>query len=102
VANGHGGKRNGAGRPRGVNSRRGLAIEGDWESDAKEAMALIRQFMQDTKLPARLRFDCAREILDRRIGRPPQHKTVDATVSILKGYEGISPDDWDDDDSDQG
>ncbi len=80
MADGHGGKRKGAGRPRGVNSRRSAVMSEILGDDAQEAIALLRLFMRDPKQTARLRKDCAIELLDRAIGRPTQHQISDTEI----------------------
>ncbi len=101
MTDGRGGKREGAGRPKGSrNGRpaRAAKVAEGMGDDVQEALKLLREFMRNKKLAERLRKDCAIELLDRAIGRPAQHKIIDATVSVLKGYADISPDDWDEDD----
>ena len=100
MTGGRGGRRPGAGRPKGSrNGRpaRAAKVAEGMGDDVQEALALLREFMRNKKLAERLRKDCAIELLDRAIGRPAQHKIVDATVSVVKEYVGWSPENWDDD-----
>ncbi len=105
MSNGHGGKRNGSGRPRGSKTQKTLIREkaiAEAGVDAEYALGLFITWQKDKNKNDSFRAGCAREVMDRVWGRPTQHKIVDATVSILKGYADISPDDWDeDDDSDE-
>lgn len=100
MLNGHGGKRNGAGRPRGSKSQRTLIREtgiAEAAADAEFALGLFVDAMRDEKMDLAARLVCGREVMDRVWGRPTQHKIIDATVETVKEYVGISPDDWDED-----
>ena len=75
MADGRGGARAGAGRPRGSKSQRTIlkerALE-DANGDAEEALAFIISVMHDTKAPIRLRVDCAKDVADRVFGKATQ------------------------------
>jgi len=108
VADGHGGRRKGAGRPRGskgAKSQKTVIREkalAEANGDAEYALGLFVTTAKDAEVPLGTRLICGREVMDRVWGRPTQHKTLDAVVNVIKGYEGVNPDDWDDDgDSDE-
>lgn len=72
MANGHGGSRPGAGRKQSaITVLKGKAIE-EAHDDAKYALALFVDFMQNKRLPKRFRADCAREVMDRVWGKAKQ------------------------------
>jgi len=75
MADGRGGARPGAGRPRGSKSQRTIlkerALE-DANGDAEEALAFIISVMHDPKAPLRLRVDCAKDVADRVFGKATQ------------------------------
>jgi len=101
VAGTNGGRRPGAGRPKGSRNKKTIIREkalAEAEADAEYALGLFVQGMRGELADKSVILYCAREVMDRVWGRPTQHKVVDATVSLVKGYEDISPDDWDEDD----
>lgn len=61
-ANGHGGRRKGAGRPRGSRNKATLA---------REAFGVLAEAMADGKAPWAVRVKAAGMVLDRAYGRPP-------------------------------
>jgi len=67
-----GGKRSGAGRkPKAITVlKRKLAEEK--RDDAEYAFGLFVAFMQSNDTDARLRIECAKEVLDRVLGKPSQ------------------------------
>ncbi len=93
MTDGRGGKRQGAGRPKGSkNGRpaRAAKVAEGMGDDVQEALRLLREFMRNKKLTPRLRKDCAIELLDRAIGRPAQHHTADVAVvwEVVYGDDG--------------
>lgn len=84
MANGHGGRRRGAGRPAGSRNRATLAREAGAvtltelarESTA-DAIAALRQVMLDTEAPASARIAAATALLDRAWGRPWSRVALD-------------------------
>ncbi len=84
MANGHGGRRPGAGRPAGSRNRSTLAREAGAvtlaelarESTADAIMAL-RQVMLDAEAPASARIAAATALLDRAYGRPSPRVELD-------------------------
>lgn len=83
MANGHGGRRQGAGRkPKIVKEieRKAIAEAGP---DAEYALGLHISFMRDVDLPEKLRADCGRVVMDRVWGKPQQKMDV---TSDGKGF----------------
>jgi hypothetical protein len=78
--NSHGGRRSGAGRPRGALGRRGGVLQMSLASLAREyaeeAITTLATIMKDEAAPASARIRAAIEILDRGYGRPPQSREV--------------------------
>ena len=79
-----GGKRRGAGRPKGSRALTLLAPTGErmafYEAARqydKEALRLIASVMMDAKQPTSLRLAAANDLLDRAYGRPPIAVQVD-------------------------
>ena len=70
--NGHGGKRPGAGRPKGSKSstleRREMRAEA--KKHGKWAIDFLARLMKNPKQPMSLRRECARDLLDRGYGKP--------------------------------
>ena len=87
---------------------RGLAEE--WQKDVRvQALYTLESAAQEAAqvkvdgLHSRkdnIRQDAASEVLDRVLGKPTQHiaQEVSGQIQVVKGYIGISPDDWDKDD----
>jgi hypothetical protein len=80
-----GGKRAGAGRPKGSRASTLLAPTGEWMSFYEaarqydqEALRVIASVFMDEKQPAALRLAAANDLLDRAYGRPPV--AIDATT----------------------
>jgi hypothetical protein len=80
-----GGKRRGAGRPKGSRALTLLAPTGErmafYEAARqydKEALRLIASVMMDANQPTSLRLAAANDLLDRAYGRPPMAVQVDA------------------------
>ena len=80
-----GGKRRGAGRPKGSRALTLLAPTGErmafYEAARlydKEALRVIASVMMDAKQPTSLRLAAANDLLDRAYGRPPV--AIDATT----------------------
>ena len=95
MTDGRGGKRPGAGRPKGSkNGRpaRAAKVAEGMGDDVQEALRLLREFMRNKKLTPRLRKDCAIELLDRAIGRPTQHQVVDEAIVWEWAYADEDPD----------
>ena len=74
-----GGKRSGAGRPKGSRALTLLAPTGErmafYETARRydqEALRVIASVMMDEKQPASLRLAAANDLLDRGYGKPPQ------------------------------
>ena len=84
MANGHGGRRRGSGRPAGSRNRSTLAREAGAvtlaelarESTADAIMAL-REVMLDSEAPASARISAATALLDRAYGRPSPRAELD-------------------------
>ena len=83
-----GGKRHGAGRPKGSRALTLLAPTGErmafYEAARqydKEALRVIASVMMDPEQPASLRLAAANDLLDRAYGRPPV--AIDATARQL-------------------
>jgi hypothetical protein len=83
-----GGKRLGAGRPKGSRALTLLAPTGERMSFyeaarqyEKEALQVIVSVLRDAKQPASLRLAAANDVLDRAYGRPPV--AIDATTRAL-------------------
>ena len=77
-ANGHGGRRKGAGRPRGSRNKATLAREAGLPDAveaareiAGEAFGVLAEAMADGKAPWAVRVKAAGIVLDRAYGRPP-------------------------------
>src|SRR5215469_4687727 len=86
-----GGKRRGAGRPKGSRALTLLAPTGErmafYEAARqydKEALRLIASLMMDAKQPASLRLAAANDLLDRAYGRPPLSVEVDRRQTEFK------------------
>lgn len=80
VANGHGGRRPGAGRPKGSTGSKSLrtiirekAIE-EAGDDAKYALGLFVDSARDEKLELAMRLMCGKEVMDRVWGKPTQRQ----------------------------
>lgn len=72
MANGHGGKRPGAGKkPKPISAIRDKAIE-EAADDAKYALGLYVSVMRDDKSDMTLRLQCAKEVKDTVWGKPSQ------------------------------
>lgn len=78
TGNGHGGRRPGAGRPKGSKNRATLAREAGLPDAVEAARAYavaawraLAEVMKDPKAPAAARVKAASEILSRAYGRPP-------------------------------
>lgn len=85
MANGHGGRRPGAGRkPKAITTLRKLALE-NAGSDAERALAFVVSVMDNSKQPVRMRYAAAVEIMDRVWGRSTQRQEVtgDSTAPIV-------------------
>ena len=83
MSNGHGGKRAGAGRPKGSRGQRTLVREkaiAEAGADAEYALGLFVQGMRGELGDSSVRLYCAREVMDRVWGRPTQRKIVDKAV----------------------
>jgi hypothetical protein len=74
MAYGHGGRREGAGRPQGASSHRNLLFgtlaAGLARKYDAEAVNTLASIMEDERAPSRTRLEAVREILDRGHGRP--------------------------------
>ena len=80
MPNGHGGKRKGAGRPKGSKTQKTIIREkaiAQAGADAEYALGLFTTWQQDETKSDGFRAMCAREVMDRVLGRPTQHKIVD-------------------------
>ena len=76
MADGWGGARPGAGRPKGSKSTQTLLKEkalSEADEDARYALGLIIGWMRDEKQDDTFRRICAIEVLDRVWGKPTQH-----------------------------
>jgi len=73
--NPHGGKREGAGRPRGPTAFKHLRELA--QSGTEEAIGTIADMMNDESNPARLRFAAIKVILERGWGKPPKGEVVE-------------------------
>lgn len=75
----YGGKREGAGRPKGVKDRVTVELKATLTDTAKaytvQAMQALADIMLDEKAPAAARATCANSILDRGWGKPAQPLT---------------------------
>lgn len=76
MANGHGGKRQGAGRKPGSKSRATKQAKATLsklaQALAPEALETLAEIMKDVEAPAAARVSAANAILDRGYGRPVQ------------------------------
>ena len=100
MAGANGGRRPGAGRPKGSRNKKTIIRDkaiADAGADAEYAFGLFVQGMRGELADKSVILYCAREVMDRVWGRPTQHKIVDATVDVVKEYVGWSPENWDDD-----
>ena len=74
-SNGHGGRRRGAGRPRGAVGRQDRVLRTSSASVARKhteaAIATLAMIMKDEGEPAAVRVHAANDVLDRGYGRPP-------------------------------
>jgi len=80
-----GGRRQGAGRPRGALGRRGAVLHMELGSRAREhaevALMTLVTIMKDKGAPASARIHAATEILNRGHGRSPQSLQVQTSSS---------------------
>ena len=90
--NGHGGKRPGAGRPKGRRNRATLAREAGLPDAVEAARALVDDVwemlgavVRDPEAPAAARVRAGLAILDRAYGKPPLPKT--RSVALLTPEE---------------
>ena len=84
MANGHGGRRRGAGRPAGSRNRSTLAREAGAATLAElarestaDAITALREVMLDPEAPASARISAATALLDRGYGRPSPRVELD-------------------------
>jgi hypothetical protein len=85
-----GGKRRGAGRPKGSRALTLIAPTGERMSfyeaarqHEQKALQVIVSVFMDEKQPASLRLAAANDLLDRAYGRPPVAVQVDATEAAI-------------------
>ena len=88
--NGHGGRRRGAGRPRGAMGRRGGVLHASLASLARnhteEAITTLASIMKDKRAPAMARIKAAAELLNRGHGRSPQSIEVLTPPSEMRKF----------------
>ena len=84
-----GGRRPGAGRPRKAITLVRKTIQ-EANADAETALGFVIGLMQNNSLPIGLRFDCAKEIMDRVWGKATQKQEHAGTLHVI--YEDV--DDW--------
>lgn len=90
MANGHGGSRAGAGRPKGVGLPSGAvraiqaaAVVDELDPQGQEAIGVILEVMRKPTRHAMSRLGAARELLDRRRGKPAQQVQVSGHLSLV-------------------
>ena len=78
MANGWGGKREGAGRPRKQPLREQVKLSKMLsDADAEQALTVLRDVMGNADVEDRVRVVAAREVLDRKFGKPTTHAVED-------------------------
>ena len=96
MANGHGGRRPGAGRkPKAITTDREQAIE-EALPHARRAFAFIISVMDDETQPVRLRRECAIEVMDRVWGKSKQTSEITGKEGgplVIQTIEVIRPSD---------
>ena len=96
MAEGWGGKRPGSGRKPG-RSRITKLIEAksmdDCAEDVRYAIGLLITFMRDEDNDKRTRIDCAKELMDRVLGKATQHTELSGTnelqVTLIGGINAV-------------
>jgi len=81
MANGHGGAREGAGRPPGAVSKAKRELMSMAEDHAEAALQTLVDIAGNKDEAAAARVSAANSILDRAYGRPAQGVNLDATIS---------------------
>lgn len=89
MANGHGGRREGAGRKVGQVNQVTKDIRAMAREHATEALAKLVYLMKNSDNEV-IQKDAAKDLLDRGFGRPGQHIEVDADVRQDVFIEAIS------------
>lgn len=84
-----GGRRPGAGRPKGSKNRNTLTLEGiqgksleEIREDAKYALGLFNWVQRNERLPLDLRLKCAEQVANRYYGKPTQHTELSGTDEL--------------------
>jgi len=82
-----GGRRPGAGRPKGTKNRRTIHKEKylerpEIQAAAEDALKLMIEFMYDESLKPGFRAGCASEVMDRVWGRPTQRNVNENTADV--------------------
>ena len=96
MAEGWGGKRPGSGRKPG-RSRITRLIEAksvdECTEDVRYALGLLVSLMQDKDVDTRMRIDCAKELMDRVLGKATQHTELSGTnelqVTLIGGINAV-------------
>lgn len=93
MANGHGGKREGAGRKPGAVSEAKKEIASEAKKHASEALATLVSVMTDAEAPHAARVSAANAVLDRGYGKPIQavHGAGDQGEHIIRAYGWLPP-----------
>lgn len=77
-----GGKREGAGRPRGAANKATADIKEAASEYSQEALAILVSVARDGGAPAAARVSAANSILDRAHGKPKQSVEVDGELDV--------------------
>lgn len=89
----HGGKREGAGRKKGVPNIATRPMQEAAREYTQQALLVLAEVMTDEEQPAAARVSAANGILDRGYGKPTQHIDADVKAEVsgqVKEWLGIS------------
>lgn len=82
-----GGKRTGAGRPKGSRNKTTVDVKAIAQSYGADAVKTLAEMMKDKKAPPAARVAAAKELLDRGYGRAKQEMehTGGVTLNVITG-----------------
>jgi len=77
-----GGKREGAGRPKGAVNKATASVREAAQSFTTDALSTLAEIMRDPEHPAAARVSAAQALLDRGHGKPTQSVELDGALDV--------------------
>lgn len=85
----HGGRRPGAGRPKGARTKATADIREAAQQYTEQALATLVEVMNSSEHPAAARVSAANALLDRGYGKPKQSLDVDVEAEVTTSVRKI-------------